>query len=506
MADAPPPSPAKRVLPFKRTVKRKTPIKSPENDDGLSLFSRSKEFFPSVLEDQQRRALEKAAKAEQEEKERLAREREDEEESALREQFLREAESAKKRRRVSAVRDEDEDEEDSGQDGEDDDVFSDKPRKPRKSSIIPPQTPTSKRARSILSSSKGGSRAPHSRSHKSETPAFNLDDDGDEIVEYAKPSTRSTTSAVQSRKKPDKASSALLKDGASDSDSDLEMYDGNPDGQHQEESKDDDDDSDATRYVKMAMERIERAKQERLAREAAAAAGGASAVNDGNALVEMLVGSCLDGIKPISFKVRTRQPLKVMFDTWLEQQDKRKILPRALLQDMFFTWKGNRVYPHTTLETLNIRPDAAGQLYPAWRSGQDGFHNRNKVYFEAWTKELYAECQREKERERKHELGEWDDDDDAAGDAEQGQAAGASDPDGEKRVRVIFRAKDLPPRNATLRSNTTVAMMIKVVRKLAKVPADKTVELHFDGEILEEDMTVEEADIGDMESVEVHIR
>ncbi|KAI0596683.1 hypothetical protein F4775DRAFT_290670 [Biscogniauxia sp. FL1348] len=516
MADVPPPPPSstKRALPFKRTFKRRAPAESPgSNDDSLSLFSRAKEFFPSVLEDQQRRAREKAAKAKREE-----------EESALREQILREEESAKKRRRVSLPDDEEkmqgssdgkEDEHDNYDD--EDDVFSDNPPKSRKGSRILPHTPTSHREKSVLSSSKEGSRAQRPHSRKSETPVIALDDDSDDDDGDSKSYTMSTSSAVQSNKKSGKTSAALLRERASGSDSDLEMWDENTNGRDQKENKggEDEDEDDGAMYIKMAMERIERARQERMARETGGSGSGSggTTVSDG-ALVELLVGSYLDFIRPISFKVRTRQPLKIMFDTWVEQQVKRRgVEARPMLQDMFFTWKGNRVYPHTTLETLGICPDADGRLYPAWRDKQDGFQNQ-KVYFEAWTKDLYDQYQREKEQKRRHELGEWNDDDDKAfgrsggGGGDGAAESGAADeqPAEEKRVRVTFKAKDLPSKNATLRSNTTVAMMIKVFRKLAKVPPEQHIQLRFDGEVLDDDMTVEEADIGDLDSVEVHIR
>ncbi|KAI5926877.1 hypothetical protein F4810DRAFT_492721 [Camillea tinctor] len=528
MADIPPPPSTKRALPFKRTFKRKAPAESPgSNDDSLSLFSRSKEFFPSVLEDQQKRAREKAAKAEREEKERLARERE-EEESALREQLSRESESAKKRRRVSLPHDDeemqdrnsDEDHDTKDDKDDDDDVFSDKPRKSRKSSTIPPHTPTSHR-KSVSSSSKRGSHALPSHSHKSETPVIALDDDSDEDGGDAK-SYAMSSSAAQSHKKPSTTSTTLLKDGTSDSDSDLAMWDGNASSKGGiGNGGEDEDEDEGAMYIKMAMERIERARQERLAREQAEASGGggtaATAISDNGALVELLVGSYLEMVRPISFKVRTRQPLKIVFDTWVEQQVKRAgVEARAVLQDMFFTWKGSRVYPHTTLETLNICPDADGNLYPSWRDRPDGFQDR-KVYFEAWTRDLYDRWQHDKEQKRRFELGEWDcgEESDSAGNGSGGDsgaagsrasAAAEEQPPAETRIRVIFKAKNLPAKNATLRSSTTVAMMVKVFRKLAKVPPEQEVKLMFDGEILDDDMTVEEADIGDMDSVEVHIR
>jgi hypothetical protein len=64
----------------------------------------------------------------------------------------------------------------------------------------------------------------------------------------------------------------------------------------------------------------------------------------------------------------------------------------------------------------------------------------------------------------------------------------------------------MPARNVTLRKHSTVAHMIKAFRKLAGLGEDKHVEIRWDGETLDPETTVEEADIADMDSVEVHIR
>ncbi|KAJ2972333.1 hypothetical protein NUW58_g9206 [Xylaria curta] len=110
MADLQKSTPAKRALPFKRTARQKpsNDASSPVDDDGLSLFSQSKNYFPTVVEDQQRRArekAEKAEKAEQERREKLAREKRKKEEEEEEEQE-KERSSARKRRHLSLSGDE----------------------------------------------------------------------------------------------------------------------------------------------------------------------------------------------------------------------------------------------------------------------------------------------------------------------------------------------------------------------------------------------------------------
>ncbi|KAI1757212.1 hypothetical protein F4782DRAFT_218527 [Xylaria castorea] len=537
MADLQKPAPTKRALPFKRTARPKPPsdASAPADDDGLALFSQSKNYFPTVIEDQQRRARENAEKAEQERKEELAREKEEKESQAReaqlrREQRSRAAEeeaevrhSVKKRRRYSLLSD---DENSKYKAEEDDDSFVDKQPKLYKPST-PPSTAT-RRDPSAPGSSRAAASARATRTpRRHEEPVILLDSSDDEDPTKRGSKASITSSRIRSGTSPIEDKRRSIDKGkakADDSNSDLEMWENKQENKEGAEGEEEEDPSEF--YIKAAMERIRKAKEARLARESSAAGNGdrksgTPGIDDdrGAPVSVMIAAPALPDAKVLCCTVRTAQALQIAFDTFKERQKRQTAYPHQTISDMVFTWRGDRVYHTTKLETLGICPRGAdGRLHDSANSGRsapEGYVGRDKVYFEAWTLEDYEENQQKREHERKRrEMGEWWDEDDAADDGNNNGSgqSGAADAEAETsqkeddRVRVIFRARDMPPRNVTLRKHSTVAHMIKAFRKLAGLGEDKHVEIRWDGEVLDLETTVEEADIADMDSVEVHVR
>ncbi|KAI0842308.1 hypothetical protein F5Y06DRAFT_285076 [Hypoxylon sp. FL0890] len=497
MASITMPPPTKRKLPFKRTARRKS--SEAADDDGLALFSRSGEFF----EEQQRRAQEKAekekaekaareAKAEQKRKEKIARERKAEQE-ALNRRTNSDQDPAKKRRRVSVS-----DDDHGNKDSDEDDVFGYKPPKKPKSPSIP-RTPTSKREDAFVNSTRGAQeRLTRSQMRNTDTPVISLDDDDDLLARGSPNLTPGRALSMLDPPKldlPPKGSSKKSKQDIIllDDDSDLQIDTG-------EERREDEEEDPSEYYVRAAMERARKAKEEREARERS---GSSTAAGEDDPIVQILIHSHLNGIHTLMFRRKLSQKLTVVYQTWIEQQvAKHSLVPRPILESMFFTWKGNKVYPHTTLQTLGIRPERDGGLYPGWKTEQEGYFGRDKVYFEAWTQELYDEYLEEKEKKRLREIGELvGEEPDERQESEQPQNS-----QDDQKIRVHFKAKDRPAIKATVRSSTTAAQLAKVYRRLAEIPENMTIELRWDGEVLDPDTTVEEAEIEDMDSIEVHIK
>ncbi|KAI1188088.1 hypothetical protein F5B17DRAFT_397211 [Nemania serpens] len=545
MADLQKPTPAKRALPFKRTAKQRPPVEtSPADDDGLELFSQSKNYFPTVVEDQQKRAREKAEKAEQERKERLAREQEEAEARARRARLGRERarqeaeevdgeveveaktdkgkEPAQKRRRYLLYSDD----EQEGDDGE----HIDRPSKSHKISTL--SSPESRRGTSAPRSSGASksARATHI-SKQPETSVVLLDSSDDEVPTKRGSKASITSPRIQSSRSQTQPTPLDLRQDrvkVDDSDSDLEILDDKKENNGGEEGgKEGEEEEDPSEfYIKAAMERMRKAKEARLARESSAAGDGdknkltTPGVDDdrGVPVSIMIAAPALPDAKPLCCTVRTAQALQIAFDTFKERQKTQTTYPHKMISELVFTWRGDRVYHTTKLETLGIRPrNSDGRLHDNKHSGRaaaDGYLGSDKVYFEAWTPEDYEENQRKQERERKlRAIGEWWDQDDTADDhgddnggSETAAAEAKASQQEDDRVKVIFKARDMPPRNVTLRKHSTVAHMIKAFRKLAGLSEDKHVEIRWDGEVLDLETTVEEADIADMDSVEVHIR
>ncbi|KAI1659792.1 hypothetical protein F4813DRAFT_324791 [Daldinia decipiens] len=485
MADLQHPSPAKRKLPFKRTARRKST--EVVDDDGLSLFSRSGEFF----EEQQRLAKEKvekekaarAAKEQREREDRLIRERKAEQDTLTKEPTY-DLGSPQKRRRISLP------DEEEGKNSDDDDIFSYKPIKKRKSPSVP-FTPDSKRESPYVTGTKGSEE---SRRHSTRSQSVNVsapvislddDDDDDDPTFMSSPTRR-----------------PLLQHPHEETDQDVVTLDDENDPQAEvtKGQKEDEEEDPSEYYVRIAMERAQKAKEEREAREKG---DSGSKGNEDDPVVQILIHPHLAGVHTLMFRRKLSQKLTVVYQTWIEQQvAKHSLIPRSVLDTMFFTWRGNKVYPHTTLQTLGIKPERDGTLYPSWKEDQEGYHGRDKVFFEAWTQELYDEYLEEKEKQRLRDLGELTDEEpEEKQEPEQSQTS-----QGDQKIRVLFKAKDQQHTRATVRSSTTAAQLVKVYRRLANIPESKTIELHWDGEALDSDTTVGEADIVDMDSLEVHIK
>ncbi|KAI1806699.1 hypothetical protein F4811DRAFT_121257 [Daldinia bambusicola] len=484
MADLQQPSPTKRKLPFKRTARRKST--EAVDNDGLSLFSRSGVFF----EEQQRLAKEKAekekaekaaraAKEEQERRERLARQREAKKDISNR-KHTREPESPKKRRRVSRAS------ETRYINSEDEDIVDYESTKKQKSPSVP-FTPDYRQEGLFVTSTRGpeGPRKHGTRSHSvnAGTPVISLDDDGDDDPAFIQ---SSRMRAAHSHKDADQDVVSL------EDDNDFPAED------NKEERKDEEEDP-TEYYVRLAMERAQKAKEEQEARRRA---GSNPLEDESDPVVQILIHSQLEGIYTLMFRRKLSQKLNIVYETWIEQQvAKHSVVPRSVLETMFFTWRGNKVYPHTTLQTLGIKPDRDGTLYPSWKGDQEGYHGRDKVFFEAWTQELYEGYLEEKEKQRLRDLGELVDDESEKAEAEQLQNS-----QGEQKIRVLFKAKDQQPTKATVRPSTTAAQLVKLYRRLENIPENKTIELRWDGEVLDAETTVEEAEIEDLDSLEVHVK
>lgn len=99
-----------------------------------------------------------------------------------------------------------------------------------------------------------------------------------------------------------------------------------------------------------------------------------------------------------------------------------------------------------------------------------------------------------------------------------GAASDGEDNDAEEEeeeaitLKVLLRARGLPDVGLTVRPATTSETLIMAFRNQITtsnpdaIPAGMGVQLWFDGEQLEEHMTLEEADIADRDIIEVHLR
>ena len=257
-------------------------------------------------------------------------------------------------------------------------------------------------------------------------------------------------------------------------------------GDHVQSSfHDEEDDPELQKYVQDAQERKRRLEEEQQLEQAGIKK------NFTVEVISTIPNTHLAG--PCLFKHFADDPLKQVRETWCAVMQMHRVDLNA--SDVFLTWRGNRLYNTTTLQGLNISVLGNNLLYSP-KGNREGFSDdRKRVVLEAWTEELFDEYQQEKERERQRLLGELDD--------EEEDAAPAPEP--EERIKVTMRPKQGESVKVSVTASSSVSALIEKFRAKRHIPVEVKISIHFDGETLGEQMTLEDADIGDEDQVEVHM-
>lgn len=174
-------------------------------------------------------------------------------------------------------------------------------------------------------------------------------------------------------------------------------------------------------------------------------------------------------------------------------------------EEIIMTWRRKKVYMVDTLRSLGIESLGDGRVAAAGGSGRRDGGLRNdatRVHMEVWTPKMFQEMEKEEDLRRRRDAGEVSEADDDAGDD------AVQEPPPPEKIRVILKARDLEAVKLTARPETTVETLITGFRtqRAGQVDAEKEVLLRWDGEALEEHVTMEDAGIEDMDTIEVHIK
>ncbi|KAL2159442.1 hypothetical protein VTH06DRAFT_2447 [Thermothelomyces fergusii] len=243
------------------------------------------------------------------------------------------------------------------------------------------------------------------------------------------------------------------------------------------------------------------------------------------AVVEVLTTSRIEGCdRPLRTRCRMNQAVQIILRAWIERarSSRRVVIPDDVAARMFLTWKGNKLYGHSTLASLGVRVDARGRL----RDGQGEGYTRDGIHLEVWTEEEYAAYLESRGRKRASRLlaadddGEEDDDyggdsppavggrRGAAGGGAEGAPAAPAQQQRKKGIRIVLKARDHEPLKLTTREDTTVEMLVEAFRAQRNLGPEWDVSVWFDGERLEEDSLVTDLDIDpdDVNQLEVHVK
>lgn len=224
------------------------------------------------------------------------------------------------------------------------------------------------------------------------------------------------------------------------------------------------------------------------------------AVENPNAVISVLITSRIKGTAGLVVKRRLKQNLQAALNVWVDRQRALNFfIPTEQASKLFLTWKGHKIYGECTPAALGAKVTEHGELLGVREEG----YKMNALHLEAWTEEEYGEFKRYQDREKAILMG--DDEDELEAELEaQNQPPSAK----KKGIKVVLKTKEFDTFNTTVHDDTTVEMLISVFRQQRGVGPERGIEIWLDGERLEDETLVKDADIDpdEQNQLEVHIK
>lgn len=238
-----------------------------------------------------------------------------------------------------------------------------------------------------------------------------------------------------------------------------------------------------------AIEARARARAE--AKRAATASGSKAPV------AQLLIDSILPDTSPLMVKVRVDTTIDKPREAWCARQG----FPPEMTRNVFFTWKGTRLYDSTRIQRLGVKIDARGNVS---LEGDHSLYDDNdtpKIHVEAWTDAALAQHKREQiaEAEAKRKA------------AEPSPAVEEREPSPEpvpeaKKYRLFLKAKGLEDWKIQVRPETTFEQLADAFRTARNIAKTQPLTLMFDGDRLPPMDTVQDTELEDMDAIDVLLK
>lgn len=222
-----------------------------------------------------------------------------------------------------------------------------------------------------------------------------------------------------------------------------------------------------------------------------------------DAIVKVLITSRMPDTKPVMFKRKMGQNMKLVLDTWVAQQRNQEgiEIPDNIEDTLFLTWKGNKVYSHSTVASLGVQLDTDGHIKGNVGEG----YSRGNLHLEVWTEEAYADYLHDKELQRARTLGLLDDEDDKPA----VELEPTPPPEKKKKgIKVVLKAKNFEPLTTTGKAEHPISLLVDEFCKHRGIADQSSVSIYLDGEKLDNYSLLGNADIDpdEVNQLEVHVR
>lgn len=128
------------------------------------------------------------------------------------------------------------------------------------------------------------------------------------------------------------------------------------------------------------------------------------------------------------------------------------------------------------------------------------------VHLEAWTKEAFEAYKAAEEAKARNAHLDLENEDSGVGGVVAAEVVPAQQVQQEK-LRIILRAKDMPEVKLRVKATTKIADLVAAFQAQREVElGGRSVELWFDGDRMEEEDCVGDADLEDLSGVDVVVR
>ncbi|KAF2259847.1 hypothetical protein CC78DRAFT_536815 [Lojkania enalia] len=215
------------------------------------------------------------------------------------------------------------------------------------------------------------------------------------------------------------------------------------------------------------------------------------------AVVQLFITSDIANTKPLLIKIRINSPLEKPRMAWCGQQG----FSKEMTENIFLTWKGNKLFDTTTVRRLGVDVDTYGNITVIGDSNLYTDEDLPKIHLQAWTEELFQQTKRQEAAEaeaRKKAL-------EVPSPTELEDPAAL--PETEiKKIRLILKAKGREDFKIQVKPDTTFSHLTAAYKERLKVPKNQPITLLFDGERLRPMDTIADSEIEDMDTIEVHFK
>ncbi|KFY19652.1 hypothetical protein V493_07879, partial [Pseudogymnoascus sp. VKM F-4281 (FW-2241)] len=213
----------------------------------------------------------------------------------------------------------------------------------------------------------------------------------------------------------------------------------------------------------------------------------------------ILITSPLPDTTPLLIRRRLSQRLKDVRLAWCARQP---LHTGAFATSIFLTYRGLRVWDTSTCGSMGVKISRAGGVLDDGGGAEGG-----DVHLEAWTREAFEAHKAAEEARARNAHLDLENEDHGVSGSPAAEAATSQQQTQEEKLRIILRAKDMPEVKLRVKATTKIADLVAAFRAQREVEvAGRSVELWFDGDRMEEDDCVGDADLEDLSGVDVVVR